>query len=100
MKSPALWGNRAHLDDLFGQDGSIRAESRTFIFRYRSPDHLLEIFRTYYGPVLKAFAALDARGQAHLEADIRALIAERNVARDGTAVIPSEYLEVVVTRHG
>ena len=61
---------------------------------------MLEVFRTYYGPMLKAFAALDATGQAHLEADMRALIAARNVARDGTAVIPSEYLEVVVTRHG
>jgi len=100
VKSPALWGNRAHLDDLFGQDGSIQADSRTFNFRYRSADHFLEVFRTCYGPVLKAFAALDAPGQAHLEADMRALIAARNVARDGTAVIPSEYLEVVDTRHG
>jgi ubiquinone/menaquinone biosynthesis C-methylase UbiE len=99
VKSPALWGNRSHLANLFGQSGSIRAESRTFTFRYRSPDHWLEIFRTYYGPVLKAFAALDPNGQAGLEADIRALLAERNVAKDGTAVIPSEYLEVVVTKN-
>jgi ubiquinone/menaquinone biosynthesis C-methylase UbiE len=98
MKSPALWGNRTHLDALFGQSGSIRAESRRFMMRYRSPDHWLEVFRTYYGPVLKTFAALDMNGQASLDADIRALIAEFNVAKDGTAVIPSEYLEVVVTK--
>jgi ubiquinone/menaquinone biosynthesis C-methylase UbiE len=99
VKSPALWGNREHLDHLLGRLGSISAESRTFTFRYRSPEHWLEVFRTYYGPVLKAFAALDASGQARLAADIRALIDDCNIAKDGTAVIPSEYLEVVVTKN-
>jgi ubiquinone/menaquinone biosynthesis C-methylase UbiE len=98
VKSPALWGSRAHLEELFGPYTSIHAKTRTFMFRYRSADHFLDIFRTYYGPVLKAFAALDTSGQAGLEADLRALIAERNVAGDGTAVIPSEYLEAVVTK--
>jgi SAM-dependent methyltransferase len=98
VKSPALWGSLAHLDGLLGRSGSIRADSRTFVMRYRSPDHWLEVFRTFYGPVLKAFAALDANGQANLEADIRELMADCNTARDGTAVIPSEYLEVVVTK--
>jgi SAM-dependent methyltransferase len=98
VKSPAMWGRREHLDELFGAYGTVRAQGRTFALRYRSADHWLDIFRTYYGPVLKAFAALDKHGQADLEADIRALIAEHNVAKDGTAVIPSEYLEAVVTR--
>jgi SAM-dependent methyltransferase len=100
MKSPALWGNRAHLDGLFGAAGTVDAQSRRFNFRYRSPDHWVEIFRTFYGPVHKAFGALDAKGQAGLEADIRALIAEFNVAKDGTVVIPSEYLEVVIAKKG
>ena len=99
VKSPALWGSRAHLDELFDPYASIHTKTRTFMFRYRSADHFLEVFRTYYGPVLKAFAALDATGQAGLEADLRALIAERNLAGDGTAVIPSEYLEAVVIRN-
>jgi SAM-dependent methyltransferase len=100
MKSPALWGNRAHLDGLFGAAGTVDAQSRHFNFRYKSPDHWVEIFRTFYGPVHKAFGALDAKGQAGLEADIRALIAEFNVAKDGTVVIPSEYLEVVIAKKG
>jgi hypothetical protein len=98
VKSPSLWGDRAHLDHLFGKSCAIQATKRTFMMRYRSPDHWLEIFRTYYGPVLKAFAALDAAGQARLEQDIRTLIAEFNVAKDGTAVIASDYLEVVIAR--
>jgi ubiquinone/menaquinone biosynthesis C-methylase UbiE len=63
-KSPALWGTRAALDDMFGsQANSIKAESRTFNFRYRSPEHFLDVFKTFYGPVLKAFAALDKASQ-------------------------------------
>jgi len=98
MRSPAMWGNRAYLEGLFGRSGSIHAVSRNFMLRYRSPDHWLDTFRTYYGPLLKTFAALDDQGRAGLEADIRALMAGFNVAKDGTAVIQSEYLEAVVTR--
>ena len=62
VKSPALWGTKAHLDTLFGSKAAVAAESRNFVFRYKSPEHWVEIFRDYYGPVLKAFAALDPRG--------------------------------------
>lgn len=98
-RSPALWGSRAHLTELFAHSVAIHAESRHFVFRYQSPDHWLQIFRTYYGPVLKTFAALDPVAQAHLESDLRGLVDRFNIAKDGTAVIPSEYLEVVITKN-
>lgn len=98
VKSPALWGTRGHLDTLFATNGTIAAESRHFVFRYKSPSHWLEIFRTYYGPVLKAFAAIDAEARQALEADLYALLDKFNVAEDGTLVVPSEYLEVVITK--
>lgn len=98
VASPLLWGQPAHLKQLFGKDASVTAQPKHFVFRYKSPVHWVEFFRTYYGPVLKAFAAVDTAKQKALEADILALIAEFNVAKDGTAVIPSEYLEVVVTK--
>ena len=97
VKSPALWGNKAHLDGLFGAGGAISATGRQFVFRYRSPAHWLEVFATYYGPVHKALAALDAPRRAALEADLRALLDSFNKASDGTLVVPSDYLEVVVT---
>jgi hypothetical protein len=100
VKSPALWGTKAHLDSLFGSKGTVAAESRNFVFRYKSPSHWIEIFRTYYGPVVKAFAAIDPEARTALEADLQALLDEFNVAKDGTLVVPSEYLEVVVTRNG
>jgi ubiquinone/menaquinone biosynthesis C-methylase UbiE len=98
LSSPALWGQRSHLEALFGKNVSIAAASRHFVFRYKSPAHWVEIFRTYYGPVLKAFAAVDAAKQKSLETEILALIGEFNTAKDGTLVVPSEYLEVVVTK--
>ncbi len=100
VNSPALWGSLARLDALFAADAQVAAQSRVFVFRYRSPAHWLEIFRTYYGPVLKAFAAIDAKAQQSLQADLLALMAEFNIAEDGTLVVPSEYLEVVITKRG
>jgi SAM-dependent methyltransferase len=98
-KSPALWGTRARLDELFGDEAVlIKAEPRTFNFRYRSPDHFLDVFKTFYGPVLKAFAALDAPTRENLRNDLHALIVRMNKSGDATMVLPSEYLEVVITR--
>ena len=98
-KSPALWGTRAALEEMFGaQSRSIKAEPRLFNFRYRSPEHFLDVFRTFYGPVLKAFATLDTASQQNLRNDLHALIVRMNKSGDTTMVVPSEYLEVVITR--
>ena len=99
VRSPILWGTRARLDELFGaQASAIEAPPRDFIFRYRSAQHWIDVFRSYYGPVLKAFAALPVDGQAALLADITALIGRFNTAKDGTIVVPGEYLEVVIVK--
>ena len=98
-KSPALWGTSARLHDMFDAGArSIRAESRLFKFRYRSPAHFLDVFKTYYGPVLKAFAALEPAKQEELHNDLHALIVRMNRSGDSTMVVPSEYLEVVITK--
>jgi ubiquinone/menaquinone biosynthesis C-methylase UbiE len=99
VKSPALWGTRERLSDLFGASAaSMTAKPRDFVFRYRSPAHFLDVFKTYYGPVLKALAALDETKRMALLADLEALIARFNRATDGTMVVPSEYLEVVIVK--
>ena len=99
LKSPALWGTRSHLIELFGPaSADIAVQTREFTFRYRSPEHWIEVFRTKYGPVLKAFDALDAAGKASLAADLEALIARFNRATDGTMVAPAVYLETVIVK--
>jgi SAM-dependent methyltransferase len=99
VKSPALWGTQSRLQELFGSSiRSLRANSREFNFRYRSPQHWIEVFRSYYGPMNKTYAALDSQGQGNLTRDLLALIARCNRSGDGTAVLPSEYLEIVIER--
>lgn len=99
LQSPALWGTEPHLVELFGPAAAeIRCERREFAFRYRSAEHWLQIFRDYYGPTHKAFAALDHNGQAALERDMIRLANELNVGGSGSLVVPAEYLEVVVVK--
>ncbi|HEY9270631.1 class I SAM-dependent methyltransferase [Achromobacter sp.] len=99
IKSPALWGTRARIDEMFGPHASsIQAEPRNFVFRYRSPEHWLQVFKTYYGPLLKAFGALEPAAQAALTSDLMVQIDRYNRSGDSAMVVPSEYLEIVVTR--
>jgi len=99
IESPALWGSRKRIDELFGaQASAIDVTPKQFAFRYRSAEHMLEIFRSFYGPVLKAFAALDSAVQPLLARDLLALLGRFNRAGDGTLVAPSEYLEIVITK--
>jgi SAM-dependent methyltransferase len=97
IKPPTLWGTQARLRELF-PGHRVEATERTFTFRYQSPEHWLDVFKRYYGPTNRAFAALDAGGQVRLEAEIQTLLDGCNRSATGSLVIPSQYLEVVVTR--
>jgi len=98
-KSPLLWGTRTRLTELFGSGATwIKTEPREFKFRYRSAEHFVDVFRTYYGPTLKAFSALDVPQQIRLEKDLYDLIGRMNSADDKTMVVPSEYLEIVIVK--
>jgi ubiquinone/menaquinone biosynthesis C-methylase UbiE len=99
VKSPALWGTESHLVELFGSRAAqIHCERRIFNFRYRSAAHWLQVFRDFYGPTHKAFAALSETARAALERDITALLEQLNTAGAASLVVPGEYLEVVITR--
>ena len=99
VRSPALWGTETRLRELFGDGISeLKATPQQFTFRYRSPEHFLKVFRTYYGPVLKAFAALDEQGQQALANDFVELMQRFNRGGAETLIVPSDYLEVVATR--
>lgn len=99
LASPMLWGTEAHLGRLFGEHAArVDCTRRNFNFRYRSAAHFLDVFRRFYGPTHKAFAALDADGQARLERDLMDLLERTNVAGPRALVVPGEYLEVVVTK--
>jgi SAM-dependent methyltransferase len=97
LKSPALWGTEAYLAELFG-NGQIRCKRRFFNFRYGSAAHFVQVFRDYYGPTHKAFAAVGVAGAQALEEGITSLLQQMNTAGAASPVVPSEYLEVVITK--
>jgi SAM-dependent methyltransferase len=97
VKSPALWGSEARLAELF-PGHAIQSSKQIFHFRYKSTAHWLDVFKTYYGPTHRAFASLDPAKQAALQADIVALIERFNRGGSSTLIVPSEYLEAVVTK--
>jgi SAM-dependent methyltransferase len=99
VKPPAVWGTEERLRELFG-DGisSLVVNRRTFVFRTRTADEWLDLFRAWYGPVNRAFAGQDAAGQEALAGDLRDLVHRYNRATDGTVIAPADYLEVVATK--
>ena len=98
-QSPALWGSEPRIVELFGPNAiDIRCVRRNFNFRYRSAAHWIEVFRNFYGPTHKAYAALDPAGQARLTEDIANLLERLNVGGAHSLVVPGEYLEVVIIK--
>ena len=99
IPSPMLWGAEPRIVELFGQEATdIRCVRRDFNFRYQSAAHWVDVFRTFYGPTLKAYAALDPARQGRMTEDITALLERLNVGGPNSLVVPGEYLEVVITR--
>lgn len=99
VSPPTQWGVSRWLTEQFGYAASDLSINLThFDFIYPSPQHFVDFFRAYYGPVERAFASLDADGQSALESDLLDLVDEFNIAKDGTMRVPSEYAQVVVTK--
>ena len=96
LASPMQWGDEDRIHDLFGAHGRVQCERREFNFRYHSPRHWVHVFREFYGPTHKAFAALEPSRQQRLDADLIALLERSNRGGPSSLVIPGEYLEVVV----
>lgn len=97
IRSPMQWGDEARIREMFGTRGVVQCARREFMFRYASPAHWVDVFRRFYGPTHKAFAALDPADQQRLEDELTALLAMWNKGGPASLVVPGEYLEVVIT---
>jgi SAM-dependent methyltransferase len=98
VQPASLWGMPERLEELLEPAASLVTKLQTFAFRYRSPAHWVDVFRDWYGPVHKAFGSLPPEGRADLETDLLEPIGRFNRAKDGTMVVPSEYLEIIATK--
>jgi ubiquinone/menaquinone biosynthesis C-methylase UbiE len=99
IKSPVRWGTEGGLLELFGTaTDSIKSERRTVFQYYRSVEHAIDVFRTYFGPTNRAFQIVDAAAQAALRKDVKDLFSRYNRAKDGTLVLEASYLQTIATR--
>jgi SAM-dependent methyltransferase len=99
LKPPFRWGTEEGLDELLdGGISSVQTRRRTFAWRFPSARDHVEFMRGYYGPLNKAFGALEEEGQKGLERDLIRLAESYDRSENGTAVLAADYLEVVATR--
>jgi SAM-dependent methyltransferase len=98
VASPLAWGTEDHLHELLGAGARVEVSRRHFTFRFRSPADFFETFKTFYGPMLRAWEALDDAGRASLRGQLEALASDAGRSSATGIAIPSEYLEVVATR--
>ena len=98
LASPAEWGTEARIKELFGPHArDVRTQTKQFNFNYRSAEHWIDHFKAFYGPVNKAFAALDGAKRQSLHDAIAALLERMNRGGSKSLVVPSDYLEAVIT---
>ena len=100
VPSPLAWGSAERLHELFAGEAQVDIVRRQFAFRYRSARDYFEAFKTYYGPIVRAWESLDEAGRASLEEQLVGLAEAANRRDDGALTVPSEYVEVVITRAG
>jgi SAM-dependent methyltransferase len=99
VSSPLLWGTEARLRELFGDCvSSLTARPTEVVFRFRSPAEYVEVFRRFYGPVLKAFETVGEAGAPALHADLVALARQFDRGGGAGVAIPAQYLEVIAVR--
>jgi ubiquinone/menaquinone biosynthesis C-methylase UbiE len=99
LRSPAAWGTETRIVELFGTHAAdIRTERKQFVFRNLSPQHWIDVFRRYYGPVRRTFEALDPSGQSEFHAALVDLLGRHNRGGREALIVPGEHLEVVVRR--
>lgn len=98
VDSPALWGTEDHLEQLFAAASKVHTSSQSYVIRYHSAQHWLQVWREIYGPLQKAFASLEADAADALTADLLTLVAQHNRSNDDTMVVPSTYLQVLITK--
>lgn len=100
LPSPLLWGDESTVRERFADGASsMDFQVRPYAFDYPfAPFEVVELFRRYYGPVNRAFAALDEDGQARLFSELETLWSDHNLATDGFTRVEAQWLEVRAVR--
>jgi ubiquinone/menaquinone biosynthesis C-methylase UbiE len=96
---PLRWGTEEGLEALLGDGAaSITSQPRPALQYYRSVDHAVEVFSSYFGPTLRALDAVGPERAGNVLADLAEVFSRYNRATDGTAVVENTYLQTVAVR--
>jgi ubiquinone/menaquinone biosynthesis C-methylase UbiE len=98
VRPSTLWGTEDYLRRLFPHAAKLAVQPRFFMFRYKSAEHWVDMFRNFYGPTHMAFNAIDAEAQARLEADLISLLRSYDAGEGTGLLVAGEYLEAVITK--
>jgi ubiquinone/menaquinone biosynthesis C-methylase UbiE len=99
IPSPLAWGTEERVRELFGNNISeLRAERRVSRQPFRSADHYIEFFRTYFGPTQMAYERVGPDGEDALTEDLRSFLESANTAGARAMVLEADYLEVIASR--
>lgn len=99
IKPPLRWGTEVGLAELLGPGVSVMNNERGVFYGYfHSTNHAVEIHRTYFGPLIRAFEAVDEEARKNLWEDIKEVFTRYDRATDGTAVVEYEYLQTIAIR--
>ncbi|HEY8445599.1 MAG TPA: methyltransferase domain-containing protein [Thermomicrobiales bacterium] len=95
--APSEWGTAERLRELFGDRArSMRLRDHVWLDRAVSVDHLVDLYRTYLGPIAEAVTELDETRAGELQDGLRAIVQRHNRATDGTAAMACQYVTVVI----
>jgi SAM-dependent methyltransferase len=96
LTPPSHWGTPEGVEALLGaRCAVVHAERRAFVMRFASPEHWLEVFRNWFGPVRAAFEALDPGRQDELARELVLHLRRHDRSGGESLVAPMHYLEVV-----
>ncbi len=99
VASPLRWGTRDGIAELLRSGTrTIESEPRPTLQYYRSVEHAVEVFSTYFGPTIRALEAVDPHAREQLRSDLATVFARYNRAKDSSAVIENTYLQSIATR--
>ena len=99
VKSPLRWGTDDGIHALLGRGAHvIENERRTSLQYFRSVNHAVEVFCTYFGPTMRALQVSDEEAQQDFVEELEAVFSRYNRATDGTAIVENQYLQTIVMR--
>jgi ubiquinone/menaquinone biosynthesis C-methylase UbiE len=101
--SPMTWGVNSHIIERFGQAGvpgeriSMVKDTYRFISPNKGPAQVIDSFRRFYGPTMKAFEAAQHSGRVEeLHEQLFELAKAQNQSTGGGTSIPATFLRVTV----